>query len=168
MIVLSCSRLEAAASNKCGWSCLGRSRWTPQGRSWTTARVEMNQINEMNRIMVLTSSESSWQLQTDWLKTCLLCILSRNFCNNFFLQKNSPEISKNGLQAHSTIISQSHLHDDSVLYDLVSLQLPDDGVDQLKRRLQRRLPKLNRLLQQRYVDFSLFDFLTHFFETIDY
>ena len=110
-----------------------------------------------------TSSESSWQLQTDWLKTCLLCILSRNFCNNFFLQKNSPEISKNGLQAHSTIISQSHLHDDSVLYDLVSLQLPDDGVDQLKRRLQRRLPKLNRLLQQRHVSF-----LTHFFETIDY
>ena len=50
------------------------------------------------------------------------------------------------------MISQVHLHDDSVLYDLVSLQLPDDGVDKLKRRLQRSLPKLNRLLQQRYVD----------------
>ena len=56
------------------------------------------------------------------------------------------------------MISQVHLHDDSVLYDLVSLQLPDDGVNKLKRRLQRRLPKLNRLLQQRYVDLSLFDF----------
>ena len=49
------------------------------------------------------------------------------------------------------MISQDHLHDDSVLYDLVSLQLPDDGVDQLKRRLQRGLPKLNGLLQQRYM-----------------
>ena len=56
------------------------------------------------------------------------------------------------------MISQVHLHDDGVLYDLVGLQLPDDGVNKLKRRLQRRLPKLNRLLQQRYVDLSPFDF----------
>ena len=56
------------------------------------------------------------------------------------------------------MISKSHLHDDSVLYDLVSLQLPDDGVDKLKRRFQRRLPKLNRLLQERYFDLSPFDF----------
>ena len=39
--ILLWSRLEVAASRKCDWSCRGRSRWTPQGRSWTTARVKL-------------------------------------------------------------------------------------------------------------------------------
>ena len=85
------------------------------------------------------------------------CAFSLAISVTFVFWKLTRNIQKN-VYRFNWMNSQVHLHDDSVLYDLVSLQLPDDGVDKLKRRLQRRLPKLNRLLQQRYVDFSLFDF----------
>ena len=128
---------------------------------------------------ILTNSESSWQLQTDWLYTCLLCILSRSFCNECLHQNNQSSVSwscfkcsllQYNMAAKATQASvkttsgifqdgfRPHLHDNRVLDDLVCLQLPDDRVNQLERCLQCSLLKFYRLLKTKDFSRKFYDF----------